>query len=126
MMNIVIDNMYYIASLILFLIGLHTILAHSNIIKKIMGINIMETSIFLFFVSIGYIKGGSAPILLEDGQNAGFVNPIPTALILTGIVVAVSVTAYALSLAIKLYRFYGTLNAREISMMRNEGKNDGK
>jgi multicomponent Na+:H+ antiporter subunit C len=126
MKNIVMDNMYYIASLLLFLIGLHTILAHSNIIKKIMGINIMETSIFLFFVSIGYIKDGGAPILREGEQNAGFVNPIPTALILTGIVVAVSVTAYALSLAIKLYRFYGTLNAREISMMRSEGRNDGK
>jgi multicomponent Na+:H+ antiporter subunit C len=124
MKNIVIDNMYYIASLILFLIGLHTILAHSNIIKKIMGINIMETSVFLFFVSIGYIKGFQAPILVEGSEKVDFVNPIPSALILTGIVVAVSVTAYALSLAIKLYRFYGTLNAQEISMMRSEGRND--
>jgi multicomponent Na+:H+ antiporter subunit C len=119
MLNIIIDNMYYFASLVLFIIGFHTILTHSNIIKKIMGINIMETAIFLFFVSIGYIKGGQAPIFLEGASNDAFVNPIPSALILTGIVVAMSVTAYGLSLAIKLYGFYGTLNAEEISIIRS-------
>lgn len=122
MINVIINNMYYFASLILFIIGLHTVLTHSNIIKKIMGINIMETSIFLFFVSIGYINKGAAPIILE-GESQAFVNPIPSALILTGIVVAMSVTAYGLSLAIKLYQYYGTLNAEEISALRS-GQSD--
>lgn len=119
-MDILLDNMYYIAALIIFLIGLHTILAHSNIIKKIMGINIMESAIFLFFVSVGYIRGSIAPIAIEGVEQGAFVNPVPSALILTGIVVGVSVTAYALSLVIKLYDFYGTLDACKISIMKGE------
>jgi len=119
MIKMIMDNMYYFTALVLFVIGFHTVLTHSNIIKKIMGINIMETAIFLFFVSIGYIKGGQAPITLVGVSDKAFVNPIPSALILTGIVVSMSVTAYGLALAVKLYKYYGTLNAEEISSLRS-------
>ncbi len=113
----ILDNYYYFVAMVLFVIGLHTMLTHSNMIKKVMGMNIMETGIFLFFVSIGYVRGGRAPIIAEEGGLL-YINPLPSALILTGIVVAVSVTAYALSLIVKLYATYGTCDADEIAMLR--------
>jgi multicomponent Na+:H+ antiporter subunit C len=111
------QNSYYFFAIILFIIGFHTMLTHNNLIKKIIGMNIMDTAIFLFFVSIGYVKGGRAPIL-EPGVAHQYINPLPSALILTGIVVAVSVTAYSLSLVIKLYKHYGTIDAEEIMRIR--------
>ncbi len=112
------NNYYYFAAIILFIIGFHTMLTHANLIKKIIGMNIMETAAFLIFVSIGYIEGGRAPIL-DEGFDQIYMNPLPQALILTGIVVAVSVTAYALSLIIKLYQHYGTVDADEIARIRS-------
>lgn len=111
-------NMHFLTAMILFLIGFHTMLTHSNLIKKIIGMNIMETAIFLFFISIGYVRGGSAPILNEGAQT--YVNPLPSALILTGIVVGISLTAFALALVIKLYKYYGTVDADEIMRIRSE------
>jgi len=112
-----VDNFYYLVAMVLFVIGFHTMLTHSNLIKKVIGMNIMETAVFLFFVSVGYVREGMAPIM-QNGAGGLYVNPLPSALILTGIVVAVSVTAYALSLIIKLYEHYGTLDADEIAILR--------
>lgn len=117
-MNFIIDNINFIGAIILFVIGLYTVLTHPNLIKKIIGINIMETSVFLFFVSIGYIAGGRAPIITEGVPLHRYVNPLPSAMILTGIVVAVSITAYALSIIVKIYDAYGTINLDEIMKMR--------
>jgi len=111
------ENFYYLAAMILFIIGFHTMLTHANLIKKLLGMNIMETAIFLFFVAAGYVHGARAPIIALEGEFT-YVNPLPSALILTGIVVAVSVTAYALSLIVRLYRHYGTLDAGEIALLR--------
>ncbi len=110
------DNAFYGMAIIIFLVGFWIMLTHSNLIKKIIGMNIMETAIFLFFVAIGYVQGGAAPIL--DQQGVSYVNPLPSALILTGIVVSVSVTAFALSLVVKLYQYYGTVDANEIAYIR--------
>ncbi|MCR3921798.1 MAG: cation:proton antiporter subunit C [Firmicutes bacterium] len=111
------QNSFYFFAIILFIIGFHTMLTHDNLIKKIIGMNIMDTSIFLFFVAIGYVRGGRAPIL-EPGTTQTYINPVPSALILTGIVVGVSITAYALSLIVKLYKHYGTIDAEEIMRLR--------
>jgi len=111
-------NSFYLVAIVLFIIGFYTMLANSNLIKKILGLNIMESAIFLFFVSIGYVAGGKAPIV-SPGAEGAYVNPIPAALILNGIVVAVSVTAYSLSLIIKIYEYYGTVDAEEIMLIRS-------
>lgn len=111
------QNNFYFFAILLFIIGFHTMLTHNNLIKKVIGMNIMDTAIFLFFVAIGYIHGGRAPIL-EPGVAHLYVNPLPSALILTGIVVAVSITAYALSLIVKIYQHYGTIDAEEIMRLR--------
>ncbi|WP_330389114.1 cation:proton antiporter subunit C [Alkaliphilus peptidifermentans] len=120
----IVEHINYVASVALFIIGLYTVLTHSNLLKKVIGINIMETSIFLFFVSIGYVHDGSAPIINLGGDRVIYVNPLPSALILTGIVVAVSITAYSLSLIIKLYEAYGTIDLNEIMEIRGGRTNE--
>jgi len=117
-MSAVGSNLNYIVSMLLFSLGLWMLIMQSNLIKKLIGLNIMETSVFFFIVSIGYMKGGVAPIVVHGEPPSIMVNPIPQALVLTGIVVAVSTTAVALSLTIKLYKKYGTLNVEEFE----EGK----
>jgi multicomponent Na+:H+ antiporter subunit C len=106
--------------MILFLIGLYTAISKSNLIKKLMGLNIMETSVFLLFISIGAVKEGRAPILEEAATKVRYVNPLPQALILTGIVVAVSTTALALSLIIKIYEHCGTVEAERLKEMEEK------
>lgn len=103
------------ASIILFGIGFMTLLIHNNLVKKIIGMNIMDTSIFLFFIAKGYIAGREAPIIKGAYKGVeAYVNPVPSALMLTGIVVAVSVTAFALALTVKIYEKYGTIELNEI------------
>ncbi len=113
MSRALIDNLNYTVAVILFLVGLYAVAVKPNLIKKVMGLNIMETAAFLFIVSIGYLDGGAAPVM-DGTPESGFVNPIPQALILTGIVVAVSITAVALVICIKLQARYGTLDSNEL------------
>ncbi len=112
-------NYPYFAAVVLFTIGAFTVLTRSNLFKKLIGINIMESAIFLMFVAAGNIRGGAVPILDEANPESLYVNPLPSALMLTGIVVSVSVTAFALALIIRLYQSYGTTDARRIAEMRN-------
>jgi multicomponent Na+:H+ antiporter subunit C len=111
-------NYYYLVAVLLFVIGMHTMLTHSNMIKKVIAMNIMDASVFLLFVAVGYVQGGRSPIIRE-GVDLLYVNPLPGALMLTGIVVGVSVTAYALSLVVKIYRYYGTVDTDEIVEIRS-------
>ncbi len=113
-------NFYYVAAIIFFLIGLYIMLTHPNLIKKVIGMNIIDSSIFLFFVSVGYIEGGKSPIIENPSPLTEFVNPLPSGLMLTGIVVSVSITAFALALIIRIYQEYGTINVEEIVKIRSE------
>lgn len=100
---------------VLFAIGFCTLLLHRNLIKKIIGLNIMDTASYLLLVSFGYIEGGLSPILAADAATeAVYVNPLPAGLVLTGIVVSVSVTALMLALTLRLYKRYHSLNVDEI------------
>ena len=110
-------NYYETAAVILFGIGLTTLLLHKIMIKKIMGFNIMDTAIYLFLTSKGYIVGRLAPIVVNDDLRVEtYVNPIPSGLVLTGIVVSVSVTALMLAITVRLYKRYGTLDIDEIAL----------
>ena len=110
-------NYYETAAVILFGIGLTTLLLHKNRIKKIMVFNIMDTAIYLFLTSKGYIVGRLAPIVVNDDLRVEtYVNPIPSGLVLTGIVVSVSVTALMLAITVRLYKRYGTLDIDEIAL----------
>ena len=116
----ILSNFYYLAAIIFFLIGLYIMLIHPNLIKKVIGMNIIDSAIFLFFVSVGYIEGGQSPIVDSSLPDVTYVNPLPSGLMLTGIVVSVSITAFALALIIRVYNFYGTLNVEEIAAIRSE------
>ena len=96
-------------------IGLTNLLLQRNLIKKIIGLNIMDTAVYLFLAAKGYVVGRGAPII-EDGiaSASAYVNPVPAGLVLTGIVVSVSVTAFALALTLRLHEAYGTLNIDEV------------
>jgi multicomponent Na+:H+ antiporter subunit C len=99
------------------------VIAHANLIKRIIGINIMSSAVFYFFVAIGNISGGEVPIVSPDVITpVRYINPLPSALILTGIVISVSFTVYALALVIKIFQAYGTLNQEVIVKMMREGK----
>ena len=103
------------AAIILFCIGFSTMMLHKNLIKKIIGMDMMDAAVFLFLASQGYIEGRVAPIVVDGVQSVeAYINPIPAGLVLTGIVVSVSVTALMLALAVRIYYRYHTLNLDEI------------
>jgi len=92
--------------------GLYTVISRGNLVKKIAGLNIFQTSVFIMFISFGYISGGAAPIL-EDGVSL-YSNPLPHVLILTAIVVGVATTALGLALVVRIREAYGTVEEDEI------------
>ena len=110
-------------AMILFGIGFANLLFQKNLIKKIIGFDIMDTAIYLFLAEKGYIAGRMPPIVVNGIQDVeSYINPIPSGLVLTGIVVSVSVSALMLSLTIRLYKRYHTLDLDEISIrLRKEG-----
>jgi multicomponent Na+:H+ antiporter subunit C len=112
-----VSNIHFIGAFSIFAIGLYIVINHPNLIKRIIGINIMSSGVFYFFVAIGAINNGDVPIVTEGANALDFINPVPSALILTGIVISVSFTVYALSLVIKIHQSYGTLNQEEIVKM---------
>lgn len=113
-----------IVSMLLFGIGFSNLLLQKNLIKKIIGLNIMDTATYLFLAVKGYIQGRNAPIVVDNVTSVEeYINPVPSGLVLTGIVVSVSVTALMLSLSIRLYKRYHTLNLDEISaLVKKEGR----
>jgi len=113
------SHAYYIGAFGLVIIGLFIVLAKRNLIKVIIGLSILDTGINLFLISIGYIRGGTAPIFSRPGiEPAGMVDPVPQALVLTAIVIGVAVLALALALAIQVYRHYGVLDLRKMREQR--------
>lgn len=114
-------NFEEVISVTLFAIGFTSLLLNQNLIKKIIGLNIMDTAVYLFLAAKGYIEGRKAPIIVDGIQSVeAYVNPVPSGLVLTGIVVSVSVTAILLAMTIRLYRRYHTLNLDEIMMLHKK------
>lgn len=117
----------YWVSVIIMLIGFYAIIAKSNLIKKLIGLSIFQTGIFLYFISIGDIglgwglRSGTTYVIEETVKKEYiYINPIPTALILTAIVVAVSTLALSLALVVRLYEEYGTIEEEEIMDIERE------
>lgn len=106
---------HYVFYIILMLVGLYAVLAKSNLVKKVIGLSLLQTAVFLFYISIGRKAGGTAPVLWED-KPAGILyeNPLPHVLMLTAIVVGVSITAVALALIVRIKRSYRTIEESEI------------
>lgn len=98
--------------IVLMMTGLWIVVARGNLIKKIVGLNIFQVSVFLFYISVGKVRGGTAPIL--TGEPEVFSNPLPHVLILTAIVVGVATTALGLALIVRIHESYGTIEEDEI------------
>jgi multicomponent Na+:H+ antiporter subunit C len=106
---------YYLATFLLLGIGTYMMIADANLVKKVIGLNIFQTGIFLFFIAAAYVEGANPPLLSEAGP---YVSPLPHVLILTAIVVGVSLTAVALGLVVRIYAEYGTLEADVVREVR--------
>ena len=116
MIELLLQQIHFIGAFSLFLLGLYIMIANTNLLKKVMGVNIMNTAVFYFFVAIGNNPGTQAPIYPE---NVPFANPLPASFILTGIVVSVSISVYALALIMNIYRTFGTFDTHEIRLLQD-------
>lgn len=130
-MESIIDKYNYWVYIVLMMIGFYAMIGKRNLVKKIVGLNIFQTSIILYFISIAAKKGATIPIL-EHGKGgamhaihaAHYVNPLPHVLMLTAIVVMASTFGVALAFIIRIYRAYGTVEEDEI--IAKEGRKPGK
>jgi len=98
---------YYLVTFLLLGVGTYTMIASDNYVKKVIGLNLFQVGVFLFFIAAAYVDGANPPLLDEPGP---YVSPLPHVLILTAIVVGVSLTAVALGLVVRIYAEYGTLD----------------
>ena len=118
MLNNLLTNYEEAAAIILFGIGFTSLLLQRNMIKKIIGFGMMDSAIFLFLAAKGFIDGRKAPIVVDGITDMeAYINPVPSGLVLTGIVVSVSVTALMLALTVRLYRRYHSLDIDEITAL---------
>lgn len=107
----------YWVCMVLMMIGFYVVIAHGNLVKKIFGLNIFQVAVFLFYISMSNVSGGTAPIL--DERFTLYTNPLPHVLILTAIVVGVATMALGLALVVRIRDAYGTIEEEEIE--RQEG-----
>lgn len=104
----------------LMLTGLYVVIARDHLVKKVMGLNLFQVSVILFYIVIAKVDGGTAPILIEGAEHVVYSNPLPHVLMLTAIVVGISVTAVSLALVVRIQRAYGTVDERELAALERE------
>jgi len=102
----------------LMMLGFYIVISHQNLIKKIVGLSVFQVSVFLFYISMGNVSGGTAPIL-SDGIEV-YSNPLPHVLILTAIVVGVATTALGLALVVRISDAYGSIEDDEIQALEDD------
>ncbi|MDA8653948.1 cation:proton antiporter subunit C [Alphaproteobacteria bacterium] len=117
--SILLDQWNYVIVIVLMMIGFYTVIARGNLIKKMVGLNIFQTSVFMLYISMGKIQEGTAPILTNDPATI-YSNPLPHVLILTAIVVGVATTAVGYALIIRIRESFGTIEEDEITLALNE------
>lgn len=108
----------YLVAVFLMMGALYVVIAHGNLVKKVIGLGMFSTAVFILYITLGKVEGGSAPIL-DEGVSV-YSNPLPHVLILTAIVVGVATTAVGLSLAVRIKAAYGTVEEDEITALDNQ------
>ncbi len=111
-MSLVLGLYNYWVVIFLMMTGFYIVISRGNLIKKVIGLNIFQTSVFLLYITMGKVRGGTAPIL--DDRFEIYSNPLPSVLILTAIVVGVATTALALALIVRIHEAYGSVEEDEI------------
>ncbi|MAZ67070.1 MAG: Na+/H+ antiporter subunit C [Kangiellaceae bacterium] len=117
-MSFIIDYYNYWIVVFLMMAGFYTVIASGNLVKKIVGLNIFQTSVFMLYISMGKVEGGTAPIVAEGISS--YSNPLPHVLILTAIVVGVATTALGLSLVVRIKEAYGSVEEDEIQQQGDD------
>lgn len=105
---------HYWVFAVLLMIGFYAVIAKSNLIKKLIGLSIFQSAVFLLYITMGKVDGGTAPILQAGVENPVFSNPLPQVLILTAIVVGISTTALGLGIVVRIKEEYGSIEERDI------------
>jgi len=105
---------HYWVFAILLMIGFYAVIAKSNLIKKLIGLSIFQSAVFLLYITMGKVNGGTAPIIQAGVENAVFSNPLPQVLILTAIVVGISTTALGLGIVVRIKEEYGSIEESDI------------
>ena len=118
MLQVILDHYNYWIAILLMMIGLYIVVARGNLVKKLVGLNIFQTSVFLLYITMGKVTGGTAPIL--DERFTLYSNPLPHVLILTAIVVGVATTALGLALVVRIKESYGTIEEDELDLLDGE------
>lgn len=120
MINYIVTNFPFIVVVILLAIGIYTVIMKRNIIKLVIGVEIIECAVNLFLIALGYVEGAYAPIYTMAPEEAAdrMVLPTPQALTLTAIVIGVAVSSLMLALAVNIYRTYGTVDIRAVRRLR--------
>ncbi len=108
----------YWVVIILMMLGFYIVISHGNLVKKLIGLSIFQTSVFILYISMGKVTGGTAPIL--DSDYTVYSNPLPHVLILTAIVVGIATTAVGLALVVRIKEAYGTIEESEIQQKDDE------
>ena len=108
----------YWVVIVLMMLGFYIVIAHGNLVKKIVGLTIFQTAVFIFYISMANIEGGSAPILVEGVSQ--YSNPLPHVLILTAIVVGIATVALGLALAVRINEAYGSIEEENIQNQDNQ------
>ncbi|WP_420405092.1 cation:proton antiporter subunit C [Nisaea sp.] len=112
MLELLLDKYNYWIVVALMLFGLYIVISRGNLVKKLVGLNVFQTSVFLFYISLSKAEGGTAPIL--TGKDELFSNPLPHVLILTAIVVGIATTALGLALVVRIQETYNTIEEDEL------------
>jgi multicomponent Na+:H+ antiporter subunit C len=113
--DLVASRAYYLVTFLLLGIGTYTMIGSDNYVKKVIGLNLFQVGVFLFFIAAAYVDGANPPLLSEPGP---YVSPLPHVLILTAIVVGVSLTAVSLGLVVRIYDEYGALEDDVVQEVR--------
>ena len=120
MLEIVASRWAYLAVFVLLAVGLYMVIANENLVKKVIGVNLFQTAIFLLFITTAYVEGGQAPVVPTETNPGELViaSPLPHVIVLTAIVVGVALTAVGLALAVRIHREYGTLREDTLREVR--------
>ena len=117
--SIITDSWNYLIVICLMMGGLFIVISQNNLVKKLVGLAIFQTSVFLFYITVGKMAGGTAPILI-DSADVAYSNPLPHVLILTAIVVGVATTALGLALVLRIHAAFGSIEDDEVLTMKAE------
>ena len=127
MFDLILTHWNYMVVVLLMCIGLYMVISRHNLVKKLIGLAIFQTSLFLLYISLGWVEGGTAPIIMKNTSEAVlYANPLPHVLILTAIVVGVATTALGLALVLKIHDAFGSIEEDDLLTEKRSDRHDDK